>query len=781
MNINQNQNITTGWVPIFTEIADKLLQYKDNRKPLIKEIHVIINKLEKEGIKIPFPLERLSDDLTDNLKDICPFSVFGIMNRKLTPDKRTAFLRRLAKFLQVSNGVDEFHFSAAGGNKDTDTIPLFSMNQRHLFFAFKNDREDDDIKKLWDMFEIAINYADGRSGTTREDFINAFDNIVPAQDKGGVKYTKTIKLSAGLYWIRPYNYPTFAGAKDSKTFNTYLDRAGFSKVNFDNVSGDDYLRITDGLKEDFNSSDTPSKDFTELSYATYHGDSEPLAVKSSKSKGNGENIIMTNQPLNQILYGPPGTGKTYETKALAVNVITGEDTKTIKRDKVNELYETLVQEGRIEFITFHQSYGYEEFVEGIKPTLSNGEESEDHSNEDVSYEIKDGIFKKLCTRAELASTPNFMDGYKPTDFDESTVWKIDLGRGGKYVEDCLKHNRIRLGFGDVKEVSKKTDKELLRESDSLYRFYRAMNPDNNDLVIVRSGSFHHIIAAGIIGEYKFDESLGEYCHTREVNWIWKKGKNEELIDVYDINNKKKFNRRHVVHRTLIKPYDLFQKVIPNKNKKVNKSNNKINGNNKQNYVLIIDEINRGNISKILGELITLVEKDKRLDNKEQLRITLPYSGERFGVPNNLYIIGTMNTADRSIAFLDTALRRRFVFNKKDPQPEILENVGGVNLSNMLSAMNNNICRELDKGHRIGHSYFMDVNSIEELAEVFIVNICPLLEEYFNEDGARISKVIGEQFLDMKDEEHHSWEWKEGSFSQVENYKKICELNNNSSS
>ncbi len=499
--------------------------------------------------------------------------------------------------------------------------------------------------------------------------------------------------------------------------------------------------------------------------------------KSSSSELNNQlsvtskrDINMKKQPLNQILYGPPGTGKTYETKELAVNIITGEDAKT--RKEMNEIYNRLVQEGRIEFITFHQSYGYEEFVEGIKPTLSNGEESENSNNEDISYEIKDGIFKKLCARAELASTPNFINDYKPTDFESSMVWKIDLGPGGKHVEDCLKYKRICIGWGHIKELDKKSGEELLRDSDALYRFYRAMNPDNNDLVIVRSGSFRHIIAAGIIGEYKFDESLGEYCHTREVNWIWKKGKNEEMIDIYDINNNNKFNRRHVVHRTKIKPYDLFQKIISDKNKKVNKSNNKINGDNKQNYVLIIDEINRGNISKILGELITLVEKDKRLDNKEQLKITLPYSGERFGVPNNLYIIGTMNTADRSIAFLDTALRRRFAFNKKDPQPEILENVGGINLSKMLSTMNNKICKELDKGHRIGHSYFINVNNIEELAEVFRVSICPLLEEYFNEDGARISKVIGDQFLDMNNEEDHSWEWKVDAFSKVENYKKI---------
>ena len=491
-------------------------------------------------------------------------------------------------------------------------------------------------------------------------------------------------------------------------------------------------------------------------------------------------INMKEQPLNQILYGPPGTGKTYETKSLAVKIVTGEDIQD--REQLNNRYESLAQEERIEFVTFHQSYGYEDFVEGIKPTLSNGEESENPSNDDVSYEIKDGIFKKLCARAELASILNFIDGYKPTDFENSMVWKIDLGPKGEHVDDCLMNNRICIGWSHIKELDKKSGKELLRESDALYRFYRAMNPDNNDLVIVRSQSSRDICAVGIIGEYTFDKNLGDNCHTREVNWIWKQGKSEDPIDIYDINDKKKFNTRHVVHRTQIKPYDLFQKIIPGKNKKANKYNNRINAQDMQNYVLIIDEINRGNISKILGELITLVEKDKRLGNKEQLKVTLPYSGDRFGVPNNLYIIGTMNTADRSIAFLDTALRRRFAFNKKDPQPELLkEKIRGINLSEILSEMNNKICKELDKGHRIGHSYFMDVSNIEELAEVFRVSICPLLEEYFNEDGDRISKIIGKQFLNIQEEDNHSWEWNAASFFQVENYKKIYGKNNTTDS
>ncbi|ECK7553902.1 McrB family protein [Campylobacter jejuni] len=457
-----------------------------------------------------------------------------------------------------------------------------------------------------------------------------------------------------------------------------------------------------------------------------------------------EKILSENQnlSLNQILYGPPGTGKTYHTIDKALEIL-GENLES--RDEKKAKFDEYVKNGQIVFTTFHQSYGYEEFVEGIKPIIDN-----DENSQEVKYDVKDGIFKELCEKAleNRDSIKNFnfyIDKLKEkVKIDDNNPEKYFELPNTKYSIQYRNGKTFRIKFDDMS----KNHKDYPVSIDNIEKLYKTSNID-------------------------------EIYNSAYVRAILNYLKLQGLEDYKE------------------------------KDEKVNLP-----------YIIIIDEINRGNVSKIFGELITLIEPSKRIGEKEELKVTLPYSGEKFGVPKNVYIIGTMNTADRSITSLDTALRRRFEFVEMMPDPDLLKNVfickdvenpnkdedylgddakteGFAEiLQNILISINKRIEFLLDREKTIGHAFFMSeavkfnkdnwckpdeyeedwyVLSISKLKSIFQNKIIPLLQEYFYNDYALISAVLNDNGMIEKCEKDDKYLQKIKNLDNVDSEKIIYNI------
>ncbi len=578
-------------------------------------------------------------------------------------------------------------------------------------------------------------------------------------------------------------------------------------------------------------------------------DPEPIPVTSKKVHERMP------EPLNQILYGPPGTGKTYNTVNKALKILDPEFVANNGSDRtaLKQRFEQLREKGRIGTVTFHQSFSYEDFVEGLRASAD--------EDGQIQYEIEPGIFKRMCDAAKAKAT---IHTDKAIDLAGRQVWKMSLGNtqgSDSYVyDDCISNNYILLGYGrglDYSEASSRADIERLHKESgadidehsysvtATNLFVNYMKP--GDLVVVSDGNFKFRAIAEVTGDYRFlaDREIDDYRQAREVNWLrvyspslpreqlmnnafsqmtlYQLKPNsidmERLADLLASGDSQSssasavtfsvgqvFGRGYTVRETtpdilrLTKPngrklgFDMemlnelahlvrtgeitiqdiaeekvFEKTDVDLEKYLLHGYSNImpqliehlagssvvpgtrSSTHTDSWVLIIDEINRGNIANIFGELITLIEPTKREGAPESTEVTLPYSKEPFSVPNNLFIVGTMNTADRSLVHMDTALRRRFTFEAMMPSTQVLsaqgiEEIEGVNIVAMLEVMNQRIELLYDREHTLGHSFFLplaETPTIGCLADIFDRQILPLLEEYFFEDWSRIRQVLGD--------------------------------------
>ncbi len=647
-------------------------------------------------------------------------------------------------------------------------------------FSENNKKEIQDIFKK--MIDLAMKFYNDRNSTFKDD-IEDIQNFFESYEW---------KLYTGLQTLQKDEYKGFALYKEIEEEEYIKFKKGRSAWHgiyiWFGVSRDDiYMRIVTKEEEKCNALLKIQKDnildykleekidkFEEIKDRLFDVFLYLSNYINNLSKDDFKiikdyNMMKNNTPLNQILYGSPGTGKTYHTIDKALEIL-GENLES--RDEKKAKFDEYVKDGQIVFITFHQSYGYEEFVEGIKPMINN-----EANSQEIQYEIKDGIFKDICNRA--------LENYENSNLNtEELREKIKLR---EKVEKFL--NRLL----ETNEPISKTKGG---------NFF--INSFNNNTIEIYSEDVERFDGIFKLSLSTFITLLKSNIEFNSAVEMFKKVFDRDYAD-----------RTHTYYFNLVNKFKEYEKQAVLKTE-----DNKISSNSLNSYIIIIDEINRGNVSKIFGELITLIEPSKRIGESEELKVTLPYSGKKFGVPKNVYILGTMNTADRSITSLDTALRRRFEFVEMMPDPDLLKNVfickdvenpnkdedylgddakteGFAEiLQNILISINKRIEFLLDREKTIGHAFFMSeavkfnkdnwckpdeyeedwyVLSISKLKSIFQNKIIPLLQEYFYNDYALISAVLNDNGMIEKCEKDDKYLQKIKNLDNVDSEKIIYNI------
>ena len=677
------------WIPFYKEFAEKLLQFQTDRKKLLKLIYnnratLLADYLHDEGGK---------DDL---FTDIDPFTTFGIFNRGVKQENRIRSAELFKELLNMSANVPE----------DFVGIPILN-NQKSHFFGFRSDREDDDIENLWRLFVKVVE---------KKNFENEYNKVIR-------QYIIRVNITMALFWIRPEDFLAF-----DSTNRAYLKEQYGVILPNKAPEYSEYMSILNDIKAKMKKGVIKEKTFYELSANANNG-----TLDETELTWYDDWVLTWERRKNIVLYGAPGTGKTYDVPELAVRLC---DPSFMvaepSREEIVSRYNQLKTEKRIAFTTFHQSLDYEDWIEGLRPVVN-----EDNQ---VTYEIESGIFKKLCEDAERPVVKDKQVGIS----DNAVVWKVSLaGTGDNPVRsDCMKNSYIRIGwdgYGPV--ISDETDWSVYNgEGKQILDAY--INKMKIGDIVMSCYSSQTIDAIGVVvSDYEFEDKFPNYKRVRRVNWLVK-NINENIVEMNDGKT-----------MTLGTVYRLNSITLDNVKSILEKydTSSKMEENDKA-YVMVIDELNRGNVSKVFGELITLLEADKRKGRINAESVVLPYSKKAFHIPNNVYLIATMNTADRSLGSLDYAIRRRFAFIAKKPfgldvdgfDEDLFEKVSSLFVKNFDEykesgwdpTMKLEPADTLSEEYKpedvwIGHSYFLmqDEEGEDNTSNRLLYEIIPLLEEY----------------------------------------------------
>lgn len=786
------------WIPFYKELAGKLVHYQSRQKELIDFLDSIL----KMGIPSISVTDKDENGERPKLSEIDPFTFYASFNRGTTNENRKKILKEIQNYFDIESEVP----------KDFLGVPVVD-NRKSWFFAYKNGRRPDDIKWLWELFQEAVLFPEKISS-------HLFNRAIT------IKNVSVTNLSMGLYWVNPdmftncdgrmheylknrgYSFPKITTWEEykhhSESLKSFMSGLSFAQISFDawaettNVqeSSPEYqsgknlndkrrywagghhlggeLDISPELFEKgiwrmgYLPNEEKGKSFYENINEIVKGD---LIVLKSYGGNNslslnglgrvddisraGEGILGVNWLVTQRFYkgAPPkgkGAGNWWGT---LLEVTRESEIKQFFLDQLENLVNVTEEETKI--LSNHDSNVMHPLNQilfgppGTGKTYNSINHAvaiiEDKTIEEVESESRidrSGVldrFRKYKEQSRIVFTTfhqsisyeDFIEGIKPIELDGDLHYE---------VKDGL--------FKTISETAEQNFKRAQRSSSFLPfqevwdKFLEPLNEEKSIRVKMKKSSYH--IKEVTDRTVFFDKDTGESKHTLSVGTL----KNMYLA------------QKNEIIKGGLQPY--YEPLL-NELLTLGKSST---SEEERKFVLVIDEINRGNIAQIFGELITLLEPDKRLGGKEELTVTLPYSRRKdFGIPSNLYVIGTMNTADRSVEALDTALRRRFSFTEVPPNPELIRECGTLadealeiptypelidDLVAVLHTMNRRIEKLIDKDHMIGHSYFLSVKSVKDLKQVFKNKIIPLLQEYFYGDAAKIGLVLGEAFFDEVD-------------------------------
>lgn len=659
------------WIPFYTEMAEKLLKYKDNRDELVK----IVYGMDRQFVNY------IKDDAGNDYQDIDPFSVFAIFNRKITDERRKDICQYFKNALELDSDIPE----------DFDSIPV--MNPQLSVFVWREEISTG-IQPIWDLYSIVF-----ENNYNSEKFLEHF-NIV--RNQRGIKWT----LTMALYWIRPYEFmPLDANSRE------YLQKIGINVFDEKDLNGQNYLDLCELIKDKIANNEIKEKSIPEISNNAWlkepQGDIQmtqenSLVKKYANLLKNTKNIILT---------GAPGTGKTFMAKQIAKELGCKDD--------------------NIGFVQFHPSYDYTDFVEGLRPTDKDG-------NGNVGFERRDGVFKEFCARA----LKNLVDSRKSVDVlqHERTINEI--------LEDFLndaveKKTQFETQTKNPFSVESFTDRKVFVSIPQNEKVKTLPIPIDDILELISNDVQLNIgkdVSEYFNRKWRTQQDSYIYVLTKQIQKNVKENKNNETVTMEKIQAK--------------------------------------------NFVFIIDEINRGEVAKIFGELFYSVDPGYRVtsddlnaiknDNKTITTIKTQYANletegnefdkalgisdfGHFFIPENVYIIGTMNDIDRSVESMDFAFRRRFswVEVKASDTVDMLDNKLSAELAEeakkRMIRLNKAIWDEkenkgiegLNEAYHIGASYFLKLKNyngnFESLWEYHIKGI---LQEYLRGSGneAKIAEL-----------------------------------------